>query len=143
MKVSGPNSTGPTGASRGAGTPSASGFSLDGVGGASKSAPTAGAGAVAGVSSLDALITLQEVGSPLERRRKAVRRAGAILDVLDELKLSLLDGGVSPAALDRLVHAVRLERGEGDEPRLRDLLGEIETRAAVELAKLEMARPPN
>ena len=140
MKVNGPSGAGPTAASRGAGSPAASGFSLGGADGASRSAPTAPADAVASLGSLDALIALQEVGGPLERRRKAVRRAGRILDVLDEVKLGLLEGGVAPAALDRLVQAVRMERGEADEPRLRDLLNEIETRAAVELAKLEIAR---
>jgi len=93
-----------------------------------------------GVASLDALLALQEVGGPLERRRRAVRRAGRILDVLDEVKLSLLEGGLPPAALDRLVSAIREERGGTDDPNLEGLLDEIETRAAVELAKLEMAR---
>jgi hypothetical protein len=105
--------------------------------------PTAKAGGAAGIGSLDALIALQEVGGPLERRRKAVRRAGQILDVLDELKLDLLDGGIPPSRLDRLLGAVRLERGEADDPHLRVLLDEIETRAVVELAKLEMARAAN
>jgi hypothetical protein len=98
-------------------------------------------GASLGVGSIDALLALQEVGGPLERRRRAVRRAGVILDVLDEVKLALLDGGVPQAALERLVSAVRLERGSADDPRLQGLLDEIETRAAVELAKIEMSRP--
>jgi hypothetical protein len=140
MKVNGPSGPGSTAAPRGGAAPSAGGFSLDGFGGASETAPAARTSGVAGVGSLDALIALQEVGGPLERRRKAVRRAGQILDVLDELKLGVLDGGVPPATLDRLVQAVRLERGEADEPRLRELLDEIETRAVVELAKLDMAR---
>jgi len=143
MKVTGPSGSGPTAAPRGAGASSASGFSLDGVGGASETAPAARTGGVAGVSSLDALIALQAVGSPLERRRKAVRRASAILDVLDDLKLGLLEGGAPPAVLERLASAVRLERGEADDPQLRSLLDEIETRAAVELAKLDMARATN
>ena len=143
MKVSGPSGAGPAAAPRGGGTASASGFTLDGTSGASGVAPTARMAGAGAVSSLDALIALQEVGGPLERRRKAVRRAGRILDVLDEVTLGLLDGGVSSTALDRLVQAVRQERGEADEPRLRDLLEEIETRAAVELAKLEVARTAN
>ena len=76
----------------------------------------------------------------MERRRKAVRRAGAILDVLDDVKLSLLEGAVPPEALDRLISAVRQERAGTDDPRLEGLLDEIETRAAVEQAKLELAR---
>ena len=82
------------------------------------------------------------MGGPLERPPQGLCAApGVILDVLDEVKLGLLEGGVSSAALDRLMLAVRQERGEADEPRLRNLLEEIETRAAVELAKLEVARP--
>jgi hypothetical protein len=136
MKVNGPSGPGPAAAPRGPGAAPASGFSLD-VSGASDAAPATRTTGVAALGSLDALIALQEVGGPLERRRKAVRRAGQILDVLDDLKLGLLDGGVAPVTLERLVNAVRLERGEADEPRLRELLDEIETRAAVELAKLE------
>jgi hypothetical protein len=140
MKVNGPSGLGSTAAPRGAAGTAASGFSLPSVGEAGEAAPAVQVAATVGVGSIDALLALQEVGGPLERRRKAVRRAGAILDVLDEVKLALLDGGVPPAALERLMAAVRLERGGADEPRLQGLLDEIETRAAVELAKLEVAR---
>ena len=140
MKVNGPAAPGSAAAPRGSASAPASGFSLDGFGGAAEAAPATRAGPASSVGSLDALIALQEVGGPLERRRKAVRRAGLILDVLDDLKISLLDGGVPPGTLDRLLHAVRLEKGEADDPRLRELLDEIETRAVVELAKLDMAR---
>jgi hypothetical protein len=143
MKVTGPSGPGAAAAPRGSSSPAASGFSLDGLTGASENTPAARTGGVSSIGSMDALIALQEVGGPLERRRKAVRRAGTILDVLDDLKLGLLDGGVEPGTLDRLVGAVRLERGEADDPRLRELLDEIETRAVVELAKLEMARATN
>jgi hypothetical protein len=143
MKVNGPSGPGPTSAPRGAGAPSGSGFSLDGVTGGHENAPAARTGGVAGVGSLEALIALQEVGDPTERRRKAVRRASQILDVLDEVKLGVLEGGVPPGVLNRLVNTVRLERGEAVDPRLQELLNEIETRAVVELAKLEMAAAAN
>jgi hypothetical protein len=106
---------------------------------AADAAPASRLASTPGVGSIDALIALQEVDGPLERRRKAVRRADLILDVLDEVKLELIDGGVAPAQLERLVQAVRRERQNTDDPRLEGLLDEIETRAAVELAKLEMA----
>lgn len=140
MKVNGPNSLGSTSAPRGGGQGAAGGFSLPNVGGAGDVAATARMAGPVGVGSIDALLALQEVGGPLERRRKAVRRAGVILDVLDEVKLALLDGDLPPAALERLISAVKLERGEADDARLQGLLDEIETRAAVELAKLEMSR---
>jgi hypothetical protein len=140
MKVNGPNGVGSASAPKGGAQNAAGGFALPGASAAGGAAPANRLAATVGVGSIDVLLALQEVGGPLERRRKAVRRAGVILDVLDEVKLSLLDGGVPPAALSRLMTAVRLERGGADDPRLQGLLDEIETRAAVELAKLEMAQ---
>jgi hypothetical protein len=139
MKVNGPGGVGSAAAPRGAAAGAATGFALPGASGAGEAAPAGRVSAALGVVSIDALLALQEVGGPLERRRKAVRRAGAILDVLDEVKLALLDGIVPPTALERLMAAVRLERGAADEPRLQAVLDEIETRAAVELAKIEMS----
>jgi hypothetical protein len=140
MKISGPNGVGSAGGPQRAASRDAGGFSAPGVSEASDTGPVARTASAVGVSSIDALLAMQQVEGPLERRRKAVRRAGAILDVLDEVKLALLDGGVPARALERLMAAVRQERGGADEPRLQALLDEVETRAAVELAKLEVAR---
>ncbi|HEX4197084.1 MAG TPA: flagellar assembly protein FliX [Caulobacteraceae bacterium] len=138
MKVGGPNGVGSAQAPAGRGAgPAAGGFSVAGAGDAPETAAAARAAPTIGVGSLDALLALQEVGGPLERRRKAVRRAGVILDALDDLKIAVLDGGLEPATLSRLIEAVRQERGRTGEPGLDGVLEEIETRAAVELAKLE------
>lgn len=88
---------------------------------------------------VEALLALQDVGSPLERKRRAVRRAGRILEVLDDIKISLLQGDLSGAELDRLRRAVRDERAATEDPLLEVVLDEIELRAAVEVAKLEQA----
>lgn len=93
-----------------------------------------------GVITLSALLALQGVDDPLSKRKRAVGRAGRILDLLDELKLALIDGGASPAMLDRLVGAVREERAVTEDARLDAVLDQIETRAAVELAKLGRSR---
>ena len=85
-------------------------------------------------------MALQEVGGPLERRRRAVRRADTILEALEGLKLDLLEGILSPGALHGLTRAVREQRSLTDDPKLEDLLDQVETRAAVELAKLEGPR---
>ncbi len=89
---------------------------------------------------LQSLLALQDVGNPLERKRRAVRRAGRILDVLDDVKVALLEGELSSADLDRLRRAVRDERGNTDDPDLEAVLNDIELRAAVEVAKLEQAQ---
>jgi hypothetical protein len=138
MKVTGPGSTGAAAGARPA-RPGAGGggFQLPSVGPASGAAPASGVAGVAGVMGVEALLALQDVGGPLERRRRAVRRADRILDVLDEVKVALLDGDLSVASLDRLRRAVREERAGTDDAGLEAVLNDIELRAAVELAKLE------
>jgi hypothetical protein len=94
----------------------------------------------AGVVGVQALIALQDVETATERRRRSVRRAGRLLDELDRIKVALLGDELSGAQLDALSRAVREQRAATDDPKLEGVLDEIETRAAVELAKLEMAR---
>jgi hypothetical protein len=89
---------------------------------------------------MDALLALQEVDTPLERRRRAVRRGGRLLDALDQVKLALLGDESAGPALQRLATAVREQRVGSFDPGLDGVLDEIETRAAVELAKAEMSR---
>ena len=134
MKVSGPSSLAPNASSKSARPTSGGAFSL---GGAAPAAPTGPAASVAPVASLAALMALQEVGGPLERRKRAMSRAGRILDVLDEVKVALIGGDLSPSTLERLTRAIREQREATDDPGLESVLDEIETRAAVELAKLE------
>jgi len=142
MKVSGSSGVGSLGSAKGAGRPATGqgGFALPSVNAASAASDVARSAGVGGVSSIGALIALQDVGGPLERRRRAMSRAGRILDVLDEVKLALIDGEVSGRDLDRLMRAVREERMATDDGPLEGVLNEIETRAAVELAKLEQAK---
>lgn len=141
MKVSGLSSTGGVAGAKAARPAGGGGaFSLPAVDGAAAAAGVARSAGVVGVSGIEALLALQDVGGPLERRKRAVTRAGRILDVLDEVRIALIDGELSPSSLDRLVRAVREERQNTEDARLEGLLDEIETRAAVEIAKLEQAR---
>ena len=112
-------------------------FAVAGAATAREAAPAARAGGASGVSGLDALLALQELEGPLERRRRAAGRANRILDVLEDVKLALLDGDGGAESLGRLKDAVREERARTDDPALEGVLNEIETRAAVELAKRE------
>ncbi|WP_340647318.1 flagellar assembly protein FliX [Phenylobacterium sp.] len=140
MKVNGTNGVGSvSGASKARGA-DGQGFQLPTAGAASAPAQAARATGLSGVMSVDSILALQEMGGPLERRRRAVRRAGRLLDVLDDLKLGLLAGEMSQSKLDALRSAIRDEREGTEDIRLEGVLDEIETRAAVELAKLECAR---
>src|ERR1700722_7011250 len=129
MKVSGPSGPNATGGGRPArAAAGAPGFEPLMTPAASGASGVTAAGGVARVSSLDALMALQEVGGPLERRRRAVSRASTILDALDEMKLDLLEGGLSPEAIEALTRSVREQRALTDDPRLEGVLDEIETR---------------
>jgi Class II flagellar assembly regulator len=142
MKVSGPAGPSAAGGARPARAQGAApGFEpLMPTTSSAGAAGVSAAGGVARVASLDALMALQEVGGPLERRRRAVGRASQILDALDDLKLDLLEGRLSPDSLAALTRSVREQRSLTDDPRLESVLDEIETRAAVELAKLEVVK---
>jgi hypothetical protein len=140
MKVTGTGGVGQAGGSRAARPSGGSGFQLPSMGGAAGPGQAGGVSAPSAVMGVAALLTLQDVGSPTERKRRAVRRAGGLLDLLDEMKMALLDGQVTGESLTRLQIALREQRASTDDPRLEDLLDEIETRAAVEIAKLEKAR---
>lgn len=115
-------------------------FNLPGAAGLSSGARTGATSAAAPLATLDALIALQANDGPLERRRRAVGRAGRILDELDGLKLALIDGRIPKGRLETLGRAVREARDQTDDPNLEGLLNEIETRAEVELAKLQQAK---
>lgn len=136
MKVVGPNGVSTPASTRS--TRSASGFSLgQAPAAASPSAATASA-ATGGVSDVSALMALQGIEGPLEKRRRAIRRGGGLLDRLEELKLALLTGDADETSLDQLARTLREERtDEGDEG-LSALLDQIDLRASVELAKAEM-----
>lgn len=139
MKVGSSSSVTGRAASSPAGSGSGAAFVLPTGGPAARAGVSAMSG-MTGVASLDALLALQETSGPLERRKKALGRAGQILDVLDDLQLAVLDGQIPASALDRLVRAVRDQRQQTDDSGLEGLLDQIETRAAVELAKLQRAQ---
>jgi len=140
MKVSGargPSQTSGTSAARGGG---GSGFRIAGAPAAAAPVAVSSVGGVSGVSGIEALLALQDVESATQRKRRSVGRAGRLLDELDGLKIALLGGELDPDQLDRLARAVREQRAATDDPKLEGILDEIETRAAVELAKLETGR---
>jgi hypothetical protein len=93
------------------------------------------AGSLRAISTVDALIALQGVDDPTERKKRAVAKGRNALDVLDSLKLGLIDGSVDQSTVARLkVAAEGLTDTSGDTG-LDGVLGEIDLRVAVELAK--------
>ncbi len=136
MRVEGPNRTALATAPTAARRASSGTFSL-----AQTDAPQAHSAAVAlrTLGGIDALIALQGIEDPVERRRRAVKHGRRALDALDELKIGLLAGTLDQATMLRLKSvAADLHDGSGDQ-RLDQVLAEIDLRVAVELAKAGMA----
>src|ERR1700691_6181902 len=136
MRVSGPNRTALATAPNVARRAPGGTFSLS-EGGPSQ-APSA-AVALRTLGGIDALIALQGVEDPMERRRRAVKNGCRALDALDELKLGLLAGTLDQATMLRLkAVATDLHDASGDD-RLGQVLAELDLRVAVELAKAGMS----
>jgi hypothetical protein len=96
---------------------------------------SAPASSLRSISTLDALMALQGVNDPTERKKRAVAKGRNALDMLDSLKLGLIDASVDGSTISRLkVAAEGLTEGSGDSG-LDTVLDEINLRVAVELAK--------
>lgn len=141
MKVTGPGPTAGAGSAQRAGRAAGDGFAPQASDAARESAAPGAVSGTAALTSLDVLLALQETPGPTERRKRAIRRAGGLLDALDQIKLALLDEGSDPRGpLDQLRGLTRDLRDQTDDIGLESVLDAVETRAAVELAKAEMAR---
>lgn len=88
---------------------------------------------------IDPLLSLQEVPDSTARRARSLLRGHDLLDDLDEIRHGLLAGVLSHNRLRQLQDRLN-ELRERDNDNLSQLLDEIEVRAAVELAKLEMSQ---
>ena len=90
------------------------------------------------LTALDSILTLQGMDDSMNGRSKGLQRGEQLLDMLDQVRDGLLAGGIPRSTLNRLAVAVgRRHEGFAD-PKLQGVLDEIELRAHVELAKLEM-----
>ncbi len=118
------------------GSPSGAAFAPAGPDAAAKPAAAPTTTAASALAGLDALIALQSVDPDgPRRRRRAAKRGHDLLDVLEEIKIGLLSGAVSGAALDRIAALVGGLESSGDD-RLDELIADISLRAEVEMAKL-------
>jgi hypothetical protein len=133
MRIYGPNGTTLGSPAANVRRTSSSGFALpDDAASTSESRAVIAPKATANI---DALLAMQGVEDPTERRKRSVQRGKGALDVLDDLKIGLLSGNFNASTVSRLRDAAAsLKSGSGD-PGLDAVLSEIELRVEVELAK--------
>jgi hypothetical protein len=133
MRISGPNANPAVGGAA-AGRRGASGTFTLSEGEGSRAAGAAVALRTFG--GIDALIALQGLEDPTERRRQALKRGRLALDALEELKIGLLGGTLSQSTLNKLQGAAGTLKGSSGDAGLDSVLGEIELRVEVEIAKM-------
>jgi hypothetical protein len=96
---------------------------------------TAAAQAASGINGIDALLTLQGVEDAVERRRRFAKRGAKALDMLDTLKVQIIEGRIDMASLTRLEGVLNELAERSGEDRLDGVLDAISLRVAVEIAK--------
>ena len=92
--------------------------------------------APAATSGVEAVFAAQDVGDREGNARKAQDRAELMLDRLEDIRTGLLMGAIPESKLEELAVSARSQREALDDPRLTEILDDIELRARVELAKL-------
>lgn len=112
----------------------ASGFSV------SEAPESQGTPVVAGpgpIAALDSILMLQGLDDSTQGKSKGLAHGEQLLDLLDSVRDGLLAGGIPRATLNKLAAAVTRRHEVFADPKLQDVLDQIELRAHVELAKLE------
>ena len=99
------------------------------TGPASETPPAGAAGSI---------LSVQEASGDEGRRRRTLARDRAedLLDRLELLRREILVGAVSKNQLQELARRARAGRITSDDPRLNEILAEIDLRTQVEIAKL-------
>ena len=133
MRIYGPNGTTLGSPAANIRRTSSSGFSLPDD--AASTAETRAAVAPKASANIDALLAMQGIEDPVEKRKRSVQRGKGALDVLDDLKIGLLSGNFDASTVSRLRDAAANLKTSSGDPGLDAVLSEIELRVEVELAK--------
>lgn len=99
------------------------------------SAPVGGSSSI---SVADAIFAAQMVEGEEEKeiKRKLIKKASTLLEKLEEIRDGLLNGYISKDKLIEISRFVKERKFDSSDENLMELLGEIELRVEVELAKL-------
>jgi len=112
-------------------------------GGGTSAASGAGASSMtSNIAGLDALLMAQAADDPMQgkAKRQMRERAEGILDKLNELKMAMMSKRVTIGHMVSIADVVASHRDTINDPELSSILDEIDLRAHVELAKLNVAK---
>jgi hypothetical protein len=115
------------------------GFTTEDVGDTKSSAGLTGGGPIGAV---ETILALQGIEDSTDHVSRGLAHADDLLKLLDEVRDGLLAGGIPRRTLSRMAHAIAKRRETFADEKLQGVLDEIELRARVELAKLELSDRP-
>lgn len=94
--------------------------------------------ATGGVSSVDAILAVQQTADATDHRSRGLMMnyGNDLLDRLEQVRMAILRGAVSKDRLHELARKLREHKTKSDDPHLNELVAEIELRVEVEIAKL-------
>jgi hypothetical protein len=90
------------------------------------------------ITSVNSLLALQEMPTSTEGRSKGIRQVEGLLEHLEAIRHGMLLGQISKKRLNDIVKALETQRENNLDSGLIELINDIELRAKVELAKLEV-----
>jgi len=139
MKIEGPKQTGAASKSKKSSKTSGTGSFSDFI--ASGPKESAATSATQSIASVDALLAIQGAEDPTERasRGRMRERAMSVLEELDKIRLAMLGGNLTIGHMVDIADVVASHRERVNDPKLTAIMDEIDLRAQVELAKMQVA----
>jgi len=91
-----------------------------------------------GISVADAIFATQMIDDEEEKqiRKKLIKRGFSLIDKLEEIREAILLGYISRDKLIEISRLIKENQVESSDPKLQEILCDIELRVEVELAKL-------
>lgn len=102
---------------------------------------TASVSTAKAITNVDALLAVQAAEDPTERaaRRRMQDRSDKIIDGLEKIRIEMLKGTLTVGHMIDIADIVASHREKIQDPKLTDIMDEIDLRAQVELAKMRVA----
>ena len=97
-----------------------------------------GVSASAAIAVPDAIFAAQTVDDAVEReaRKRLLKRGKSLIEKLEEIRDALLIGAIAKEKLIEISRMVKEQKVSCEDPKLTEIINEIELRVEVELAKL-------
>ena len=93
------------------------------------------------ITNVDSLLAVQAAENPTERaaRKRMRERSNSIIEGLENIRTAMLTGNLTVGHMIDIADVVASHREKVQDPKLTDIMDEIDLRAQVELAKMRIA----